>query len=169
MRNTTAKNRVEREEKKLTGSSNLPFKTFYKFNEAPFWFFCWPDRMLWGPNFKVVTWPKKRSERGKIYNYWWHDTFLTTLTLGWVTLTQSWSWGKKNQPPTHDIIMVSEPRLQGREEGNICWLFCASGFTLFFNFHSAQRRLFWKFQGVKTMKSNTLTFKIYWVYFHSNP
>ena len=99
MRNTTAKNRVEREEKKLTGSSNLPFKTFYKFNEAPFWIFCWPDRMLWGSNFKVVTWPKKRSERGKIYNYWWHDTFLTTLTLGWVTLTQSWSWGKKKSTP----------------------------------------------------------------------
>ena len=47
---------------------------------------------------------------------------MTTLTLGWVTLPETLEVLKKNQAAQpHDIIMVSEPRLQGREvkEGNI--------------------------------------------------
>ena len=158
MRNTIAKNRVERRKKKLTGSINLPFKTFYKFNEGGWWIFCWPDRML-HQSLQSCDLTHGRTEvkgvksiiTDGMTHFWqlspWdgslYQRVLKSRKKSTITLEAA-------QP--HDIIMVSEPRLQGREvkEGNI-----GEETFLCLWIHSFLQFSF-QISGSETMKFNTL-------------
>ena len=161
MRNTIAKNRVERRKKKSwRAASTFHSKHFTSSMKVEaWWIFCWPDRML-HQSLQSCDLTHGRTEvkgvksiiTDGMTHFWqlspWDGSLYQRVLKSWKKSTITL---EAAQP--HDIIMVSEPRLQGREvkEGNIgeetflCCLWIHS--FLQFSF---------QISGSETMKFNTL-------------